>query len=259
MPRAPIERKTLPERVYKALLRKILDGSLKPGENCARSAFAKAWASAAPLARGMFRLAREGLLERLPNKGCKVRERSRKEIEDLMEFRAMLECLALRRGFRDFDRAAFSSLRERLSAAKDMPLPQGRKEILSADEEMHELIQRGSVNLFLGEQILKAQCLCAPYRVFRCEASEDLAAIANERLGIVDAILADDMEAALTLFPRTSESAPRPSCRCGAKAHRFDSPHKRRRLKKERAIFQGSDLALKIAREALEISGEGLS
>lgn len=199
MPRAPIERKTLPERVYKALLRKILDGSLKPGEKLREERLCESLGvSRTPLREAMFRLAREGLLERLPNKGCKVRERSRKEIEDLMEFRAMLECLALRRGFRDFDRAAFSSLRERLSAAKDMPLPQGRKEILSADEEMHELIQRGSVNLFLGEQILKAQCLCAPYRVFRCEASEDLAAIANERLGIVDAILADDMEAALT-------------------------------------------------------------
>ena len=192
-----LERKPLSDIIYKALLKKIMDGSIQEGVKLREERLCESLGvSRTPLREAMIRLAREGVLERLPNKGCVVRKRSANEVAELMECRAIFECLALRKWFGSLKRDAFMALRERLLAAKGKEAACVRKEILEVDEEMHALILEACGNSFLKEQILRLQTLCRPYRVFRCDESSDINGIADERLRVIDAIIDGDLERA---------------------------------------------------------------
>jgi DNA-binding GntR family transcriptional regulator len=193
-----VERKPLSEQVYKKLLMKIMEGSIPVGGKLREERLCESLGVIrTPLREALLRLAREGVLERLPNRGCAVRKRSLAEIAELMECRALMEGLALRRWSAFFDKAELRCLKERLDAAPQLPETIARKEVLEADEALHALILSSCANAVFRERLEGLQQLCRPYRVYRCEDSGDLAGIARERLAIVEPLLSGDRDAAL--------------------------------------------------------------
>jgi len=194
-----LERKSLADSVYKALLRKIMDGSIKAGDKLREEHLCKSLGvSRTPLREGLLRLAKEGLIERKPNCGCVARERSCGEMSELMDCRSMLEGLAVERHFNALNWEKLNALKCRLESAKALPPEKARRDILDADEALHKLILDACENRFLKEQIEHLQNLCAPYRIFRCESAPDIESIARERLEIVEAMLNRDRESAVS-------------------------------------------------------------
>lgn len=85
------------DRVVAQLRDMILSGELSPGERIVELQFTeRLGASRTPIRLALVELEREGILERLPSRGFKVRRFSITDIADALEVRGALEALAIR-------------------------------------------------------------------------------------------------------------------------------------------------------------------
>ncbi|HEX2036842.1 MAG TPA: GntR family transcriptional regulator [Chloroflexota bacterium] len=92
-----VERKTLHQRVYEALLSQIAEGSLPPGTQLDEQTLStRLGVSRTPVRGAIARLVQEGLVVNLPYRGAFVRRFSLQEIDGLYQVRAVLEALAAR-------------------------------------------------------------------------------------------------------------------------------------------------------------------
>jgi GntR family transcriptional regulator, carbon starvation induced regulator len=100
----------------------ILSGELAPGERVSSSELARRWSvSATPLREALQRLAAEGLVEYVSQRGARVSEVSLRDVREVYELRLMLEPMALERSLRRVDdgwrrevEKAYAALRDEL-------------------------------------------------------------------------------------------------------------------------------------------------
>ena len=80
------------EAAYKHLRDAILSGLLAPGKRVSEPAIAEQLGlSRTPIREALQYLAKEGLVEMVPNKGARVRQLALKEIKEVYQVRAFLE------------------------------------------------------------------------------------------------------------------------------------------------------------------------
>lgn len=109
----PITRTEWAERLLRA---QILTGQLRPGEWLKLSDLMERYdgLSPTPLREALSRLAGNGLVESVPNRGVRVVQASREELLDVYENREVLEILAFERSLRRADEEWFVSVQEAL-------------------------------------------------------------------------------------------------------------------------------------------------
>ncbi len=94
-----INKQTLSQQVVQELKRRILEGALQAGERIwAADLVDELGVSMAPVKDALIVLQGEGLIVNVPRRGAVVREFSYKEVVDLYDIRAMVECEAIQRG-----------------------------------------------------------------------------------------------------------------------------------------------------------------
>lgn len=82
----------------------ILSGEVSPGERLSSSELAGRWSvSATPLREALQRLAADGLVEYVSQRGARVSEASLKDVREVYELRLMLEPMALERSLHRAD------------------------------------------------------------------------------------------------------------------------------------------------------------
>ncbi|WP_048307159.1 GntR family transcriptional regulator [Halomonas sp. PR-M31] len=92
---SPMERLSLFEIVTQHLREMILEGELSPGSRISEKQLCDTFdVSRTPLREALKVLAREGLIELLPNRGAKVTEIDPQEVVDLFEVMVVLEGLS---------------------------------------------------------------------------------------------------------------------------------------------------------------------
>lgn len=111
-----ITRKQSGMEIYEALLELIISGNLKSGDRLSIKNISEGFnVSNTPVREALVRLENEGLLEKIPYQGFKIKEFSREEAKEIFETRAALESyagkLAARRA-KAQDRKHFSRLQE---------------------------------------------------------------------------------------------------------------------------------------------------
>src|SRR5690242_10297658 len=95
-----IVNKTLSEQIYEALREKIIKGELQPGDRIVELEVAKSYGvSQAPVREAFLKLADEDLVVTQRNKGTFVSNFSADEIDQLYDFRLMLEEFAIKKAF----------------------------------------------------------------------------------------------------------------------------------------------------------------
>lgn len=88
-------RLSLAERVYRAFKRDIIAGVYEPGEALSENTLGRRYAtSRTPVREAAVRLERENLVRCVPKKGYFVKLVSVSELNELYEYRALLECAA---------------------------------------------------------------------------------------------------------------------------------------------------------------------
>lgn len=130
---AAFPRASLAEHVYQSLKRDIIAGIYKPGEALSESVLGKRYAaSRTPVREAGVRLERENLVRVVPKKGYFVKLIGVSELNELYEFRALLECASAE-----------------LAAGKPQD-PELLEEVRVAAGVRYEFGNRGSYSRFIG-------------------------------------------------------------------------------------------------------------
>ena len=86
-----LERTTTPEGVYRVLRAAILDGTVPPGDSCARGTSRRTRHQPVPLREALTRLEEEGLVVKIPFRGAFVVEVSAQEVAEIASIRLLVE------------------------------------------------------------------------------------------------------------------------------------------------------------------------
>jgi DNA-binding GntR family transcriptional regulator len=142
------------EKAYQLLVRKITRLELAPGAVLVeKNLMAELEIGRTPIREALQRLAAEGLVQHLPNRGMLVSDLSAANVESIYEFRALVEGAAARLAA---TRATEADIRELESL--DELLNQATKnvnidEFVALDWRFHETLGRASKNMYLEEAV----------------------------------------------------------------------------------------------------------
>jgi DNA-binding GntR family transcriptional regulator len=148
------EPSSLAEKAYRLLVRKITRLELPPGEILAEKALmVELGIGRTPIREAMQRLAIEGLVSHLPKRGMLVGDISAATVQQIYEFRALIEGftarLAATRAGED-DIAELTRLHEALAQATGDDNVDGYVDL---DRRFHETLARTARNAYLEEAV----------------------------------------------------------------------------------------------------------
>jgi DNA-binding GntR family transcriptional regulator len=145
---------SLAEKAYQLLVRKITRLELRPGAVLVeKSLMAELGIGRTPIREALQRLAVEGLVQHLPNRGMLVTDISATEVESIYEFRTVIEGTVARfaalRAAED-DISELQGLHDSLSrATEDSDIDT----YVALDRAFHESLARASGNTYLEEAV----------------------------------------------------------------------------------------------------------
>lgn len=144
------------DKVISELRDLVLSGELQPGERVIELQFAaRLGVSRTPLRIAMTELEKEGLLERLPSRGFRVRAFTVDEIADAVDVRGVLEGMAVRLlAERGAPQEVLDRLREAVAEGKRLLAPAERDPNVTIDarawgqinRRFHEILYEGAGN-----------------------------------------------------------------------------------------------------------------
>lgn len=183
------------EMVVDQLRERILGGEYVPGERLGEVELAdKLGVSRTPVREALRRLTAEGLVDLVPNKGARVVEYPRRDLDQIFKIRARVEGLAAREAARTATDADIDHLERVATELKERSDAGRLEDVYRLNAEFH-----GSLNALAGSAVLTATVgqLIHSSVLSRTLHSFDEAArqrSANHHLEIVAALRARDPE-----------------------------------------------------------------
>ncbi|MFJ8297660.1 GntR family transcriptional regulator [Streptomyces sp. NPDC094447] len=182
-------------QILDALRTALVGGELVPGEVYSAPALGERFGvSATPVREAMQRLAVEGAVEVVPNRGFRVTERTPRELAELAEVRALIEVPVMLRLARTVPAARWAELRPVAEATSTAAARGDRAHYAEADRAFH----RAVLSLAGNEQLLtvaddlhrRSQWPLISAPVVRHGV---LVADAAEHTALLDALIAQDL------------------------------------------------------------------
>jgi DNA-binding GntR family transcriptional regulator len=191
--RGPIDAQSVTARVYADLRERILAGELPPEARLHQESISEELGvSRTPVREALGRLASDGLVELLPNRGARVADLSPADMEEAYTARLAVEPAAARLAAEVQDRSAIADLRSAIAdhrrADGDAPAA------FAGNRAFHLALLRGSGNPFLqrfGESLWVSRLGMTIYEQQQ-ESSDLIALDADEHEAILDAVAAGD-------------------------------------------------------------------
>ncbi|MEG0805032.1 MAG: GntR family transcriptional regulator [Lachnospiraceae bacterium] len=132
---------TLREQVASILRKRILDGTIQPGEKIKETEVSKEFSiSRGPVREALRQIEQEGLVYYEPNKGCTVKTLTYGNINEVYLIRATLEALAVQIFDGKFREDSITKLQEAVNELGRAAEQKNLFEIVTWDEVFHELI-----------------------------------------------------------------------------------------------------------------------
>lgn len=196
---------SLAEKAYQLLVRKITRLELRPGAVLVeKNLMAELGIGRTPIRESLQRLAVEGLVQHLPNRGMLVTDISATEVESIYEFRSVIEGTVAR--FAAL-RATDDNIRE-LQGLHDR-LNQATEEsdidtFVALDRAFHECLARAAGNIYLEEAVPRIFNLHLRLWFYISTKSGSWQPVAHSHdemtEGVVDAVRARDPDRAEALM-----------------------------------------------------------
>jgi DNA-binding GntR family transcriptional regulator len=191
--RGPIDAQSVTARVYADLRDRILAGELAPEARIHQESIsAELGVSRTPVREALGRLASDGLVELLPNRGARVADVSPADMEASYTARLAIEPTAARLAAEARGREAIASMR---AAIADHRRSTGdARAAFAGNRAFHLALLRGSGNQFLqrfGESLWVSRLGMTIYQQQQ-ESSELIALDADEHEEILEAVEAGD-------------------------------------------------------------------
>ena len=195
VPAPRVVRHSVRGQILDALRTALVGGELVPGEVYSAPALGERFGvSATPVREAMQRLAVEGAVEVVPNRGFRVTERTPRELAELAEVRALIEVPVMLRLARTVPAARWAELRPLAEATSTAAARGDRAHYAGADRAFH----RAVLSLAGNEQLLavaddlhrRSQWPLISAPVVRHGV---LVADAAEHTALLDALIAHDL------------------------------------------------------------------
>jgi DNA-binding GntR family transcriptional regulator len=194
---------SLRETVTQVLRAAIISGEMPPGEVYSAPALGTRFGvSATPVREAMVDLAREGLVETVPNKGFRVTAVSESDLDDIAALRMLIEPPTVREVTPRIPAEAIPALRELASAIVDNAAAGDLITYTEADRRLHLAILEYSHNHRLLTLVSDLRSHTRLYGLSGMADRGTLADSAAEHLELVDLIAARDAQAAGNLMKR---------------------------------------------------------
>jgi len=166
MNHSTLDRSSISDRVYHAILEHIVNHEIAPGEKLSEEGISAALGvSRTPVREALQRLAADGMIEFFPRRGAFAREICPRDIDDLYDLRLCLEVHAARKAL---PRLTGEALRE-IEPFIDACSRSGGKAFIEAeirfDREIHRLINRYCGNRRLRDLLEKLDNLARFMRI----------------------------------------------------------------------------------------------
>lgn len=188
---------SLEEEVFLRLEEDILGGVLKKGESLTENSLAaRLGASRTPIRGALHRLAEEGLIELVPNKGAVVVGVTAEDLIDIYTIRMRLEGLASAAAAKKISDADKSALLEAVELSEFYVSKQDAERLKELDSQFHNTIYRASGNRLLYKTLAELHRSIRGYRKLSLTVTERLNASVTEHRAIYEAIASGDSEAA---------------------------------------------------------------
>ncbi|GAA4017525.1 GntR family transcriptional regulator [Actimicrobium antarcticum] len=179
----------------------IAIGQLPPGAHLDETVLAGQFGvSRTPIREALIQLASMGLIVIRPRRGAVVAEISPQQLVEMFEVMAELEAMCARLAARRMSPQEHQSLLSAHHACEQARDAQDPDAYFYKNEEFHALLYSGSHNVFLTGQALALQRRLRPYRRLQLRVRDRIASSFSEHDGIVNAIIAGDADAAMTLL-----------------------------------------------------------
>jgi DNA-binding GntR family transcriptional regulator len=194
---------SLRETVTQSLRAAIVSGEMPPGEVYSAPALgARFGVSPTPVREAMVDLAREGLVEAVPNKGFRVTAVSDAELDDIAALRMLIEPPTVREVTPKIPDDAIAGLRAMAQAIVDHAAAGDLIAYTEADRRFHLAVLEYSGNARLVSLVSDLRSQTRLYGLSGMVSRGTLAASATEHLELVDLIAARDAKAAGALMSR---------------------------------------------------------
>lgn len=197
-------RRNLREEITETLRAAVISGELRPGVvYSAPTLAARFGVSATPVREAMLDLAKEGLTDTVRNKGFRVTEPSKKDLDDLSTLRALIEVPTVRRIAEEgVAPAVIAELRPLAAAIEDAAARGNLIAHVATDMEFHLRLLSLAGNPHLVEIVRSLRARSRIYGLRSLAASGRLVPSAHEHAQLLDLIAARDAEGAERLMER---------------------------------------------------------
>ncbi|MHC5905841.1 GntR family transcriptional regulator [Streptomyces sp. S6] len=191
------------EKVVSALRAAVIAGELRPGEVYSTPGVAARFGvSVTPVREAMLVLAKEGLVDAVPNKGFRVTEVSDEQLDEYTQIRALIEIPTVVGLVRTADTTSLEALRP---AAREIITASVAGDLIAhveADTRFHLGLLALAGNAHLVEVVRDLRGRSRLYGLNALAASGGILASAAEHLDLLDALLARDEESVHTIMTR---------------------------------------------------------
>ncbi|MGQ4420135.1 GntR family transcriptional regulator [Streptomyces sp. SAS_269] len=191
------------ERVADALRAALIAGELRPGQvYSAPSLAARFGVSATPVREAMLDLAKEGLVDTVPNKGFRVTAVSERQLDEYTHVRALIETPTVVDLARTADRISLEALRP---AAREIVAAAAAGDLIAyveADSRFHLGLLALAGNSHLVEVVADLRGRSRLYGLTSLVEAGRLLASAEEHLELLDALLERDEKAVREVMTR---------------------------------------------------------
>jgi DNA-binding GntR family transcriptional regulator len=208
----PVDDKNLADRVADQLRDTIHNGGYAPGERLVERRLAsELGVSHIPVREALTRLTEEGLVERLPRRGCRVAAIGGKDLRDLSSLRVLLEQYVAERAMDNWTPKAERSLRD-LVAQMEAAADRGDTARLSdLDVRFHEQLWALTDHAILVDLVAQLRGRISGFLRAATTALEPeaLRAHAAAHTRLLDALASGDKAAARRAMRRHIEDAAR--------------------------------------------------
>ena len=191
------------ERVYRAVTQRAVNWRFAPGERINEVALAsELGVSRTPVREALNRLARDGFVRFVPNRGFLARDLTPELVRDLYELRAAIEVAAIRLACVRASDDAIARLADTWSAATENPSARRLDRLTSADESFHRGIARLSDNRQLIATLERVNAQIRFFRRVDQEAPERRDRTYREHADVLDCLARRDARRAGDLIER---------------------------------------------------------
>ncbi|UXY32820.1 GntR family transcriptional regulator [Streptomyces sp. HUAS TT20] len=203
LPRLGGRRSSYRERVAEALRAALIAGELRPGEvYSAPSLAARFGVSATPVREAMLDLAKEGLVDTVPNKGFRVTAVSDKQLDEYTHIRSLIEIPTVVELARTADRVCLEALRPAAREIVTAALAGDLITYVEADTRFHLGLLALAGNAHLVEVVADLRGRSRLYGLTALVEAGRLLASAEEHLELLDALLDRDERAVREIMTR---------------------------------------------------------